>query len=53
MIYFDDPTRDTLVDKFFDLTVPNGFLFIGHSETLNRDKTRYKYIQPALYKKID
>lgn len=53
MIYFDDPTRDTLVDKFYDLTVPKGYLFIGHSETLNRDKTRYRYIQPALYQKLD
>lgn len=51
MIYFDDPTRETLVNKFYDLTLPNGYLFIGHSESLKRDKTRYKYILPAVYKK--
>ncbi len=51
MIYFDNPTRETLVDKFYKHTVNNGYLFIGHSETLNRDATKYKYIKPALYKK--
>lgn len=52
MIYFDNPTRETLVDKFFKHTANNGYLFIGHSETLNRDATKYKYLKPALYKKI-
>ncbi len=52
MIYFDEPTRAILVDKFFDLTVNNGYLFIGHSESLNRAVTRYSYIKPALYKKL-
>lgn len=51
MIYFDNQTRETLVRKFYNLTVRGGYLFIGHSETLNRDKTDYDYIKPALYKK--
>lgn len=51
MIYFDNPTREVLVQKFYDLTENGGYLFIGHSETLNRDKTAYNYISPALYKK--
>jgi chemotaxis protein methyltransferase CheR len=33
MIYFDEPTRERLVDKFYQFTTPNGYLFIGHSET--------------------
>ena len=52
MIYFDKPTRETLVSKFFEFTKDNGYLFIGHSESLDRNVTRYKYIQPAVYKKI-
>jgi len=51
MIYFDNPTRETLVNKFYDLLVPGGYLFIGHSESLNRNATKFSYIQPALYKK--
>lgn len=51
MIYFDSQTRDELVRKFYDMTEPGGYLFIGHSETLNREKSGYKYIMPAVYRK--
>jgi chemotaxis protein methyltransferase CheR len=51
MIYFDNKTKMELVNKFYELTEPGGFLFIGHSESLNRDQTRYKYILPAVYRK--
>lgn len=51
MIYFDVPTKEALVNKFYDWTAESGYLFIGHSESLNRDTTRYKYIKPAIYQK--
>jgi chemotaxis protein methyltransferase CheR len=51
MIYFNSETRDELTSKFYDLTEPGGYLFIGHSETLNREKTKYKFIMPAVYRK--
>ncbi len=51
MIYFDAPTKMELVRKFYELTEPGGYLFIGHSESLDRDKTRYKYIMPSVYRK--
>jgi chemotaxis protein methyltransferase CheR len=51
MIYFDNDTKIRLVNKLYDLTEDGGFLFIGHSESLNRDNTKYKYIMPALYRK--
>lgn len=52
MIYFDDKTKNTLVNKYYDLLEPGGYLFIGHSESLNREETRFKYVQPAVYRKI-
>ena len=52
MIYFDSSTRDQLVNKFYDATVKGGFLFIGHSESLNQMTTKYKYIKPAVYRKV-
>ena len=52
MIYFDANTRDQLVNKFYDATVTGGFLFIGHSESLNHKTTQYKYIKPAVYRKM-
>jgi chemotaxis protein methyltransferase CheR len=52
MIYFDSATKDKLVNKFYDATVTGGFLFIGHSESLNHMTTKYKYIKPAVYRKV-
>ncbi len=52
MIYFDQPTKDALVQRFFNATNHNGYLLIGHSETLNKETTPYKYIMPATYKKV-
>lgn len=52
MIYFDDPTKNILVNKYYDLLEPGGYLFIGHSESLNREKIRFTYIKPAVYRKI-
>jgi chemotaxis protein methyltransferase CheR len=34
MIYFDAPTKATLVEKFTRQLKPGGFLYIGHSESL-------------------
>jgi len=51
MIYFDTPTKIKLVEKLYNMTEPGGYLFIGHSESLNRETTKYKYIMPAIYRK--
>lgn len=51
MIYFDEKTKYELVNKLYNLTEHGGYLFIGHSESLNRERTRYKYVMPAVYKK--
>ena len=51
MIYFDNETKDRLVKHLYDITEPGGFLFIGHSEGLDREKTHYRYIMPAVYRK--
>lgn len=51
MIYFDQSTKDGLVDRFYDATAPGGYLLIGHSESLNKMATRYNYIMPATYRK--
>ena len=51
MIYFDAQTRKKLIEKFYDMTEPGGYLFIGHSESVARNDTKYKYIMPAIYRK--
>lgn len=51
MIYFDAGTRNELVKKFYEFTEDGGYLFTGHSESLSREETDYKYIMPAVYRK--
>lgn len=51
MIYFDQQTKDSLVRRFYDATVPGGYLLIGHSESLNKLTTPYQYVMPAVYRK--
>lgn len=51
MIYFDNDVKHALAEKFYDHLEEGGYLFIGHSETLDRHKTRLKYIRPAIYRK--
>ena len=51
MIYFEPKTKTELINKFYDMTEPGGYLFIGHSESINKNETKYKYIMPAVYRK--
>ncbi|HHV08862.1 MAG TPA: protein-glutamate O-methyltransferase CheR [Clostridiales bacterium] len=51
MIYFDVQTKRELVSKFYESLEYGGYLFIGHSETINRDETLLKYIIPSVYRK--
>jgi chemotaxis protein methyltransferase CheR len=53
MIYFDNKTRDEVVQKFYDNTEEGGYLFIGHSESLNHTSTKYKYVMPAVYRQLE
>lgn len=51
MIYFDQPTRNNLINKFYDVLKPGGHLFIGHSETIQRESSKFLYIEPSVYQK--
>lgn len=51
MIYFDTPTRDALIRRFYQATNPDGYLLIGHSESLNKANGLYQYLKPATYRK--
>jgi chemotaxis protein methyltransferase CheR len=49
--YFNPRTQQELVERFYQQLEPGGYLFIGHSESLNRITHRFEYICPAVYKK--
>lgn len=51
MIYFDRPTQETLVNKFHRYLKPGGYLFIGHSESLQWVTHPFKSLGPTIYQK--
>lgn len=51
MIYFDKPTQQNLVSRYYDYLQPGGHLFVGHSESLNAWAHQYRYVRPAVYAK--
>jgi chemotaxis protein methyltransferase CheR len=51
MIYFNTATQEDLVERFYQQIEPGGYLFIGHSESLNRITHRFEYVCPAIYRK--
>jgi chemotaxis protein methyltransferase CheR len=51
MIYFDPQTQQDLVNRFYDVLIPGGLLFIGHSESLTNKRHHFQYLQPTIYRK--
>jgi chemotaxis protein methyltransferase CheR len=49
MIYFDKATQQELVERYYALLRPGGYLFVGHSESLTGLSHRFSYVQPAVY----
>lgn len=51
MIYFDKPTQQRLIDRFWQVLAPGGILFTGHSESLTGIHHSFRYVQPTIYRK--
>ncbi len=51
MIYFDRVTQQQLINRFWELLGPGGYLFVGHSEGLSAITHKFKYVRPATYRK--
>ncbi|MGM0444471.1 MAG: CheR family methyltransferase [Fibrobacterota bacterium] len=51
MIYFDRKTKTELVNKLYDQLRPGGYLFTGHSESLNSLPHRFRLVRSAVYQK--
>ncbi|MDI6741525.1 MAG: protein-glutamate O-methyltransferase CheR [Smithella sp.] len=53
MIYFDKPTQEKLVSRFWSYLREGGYLMVGHSESLTFLSHNYRYLQPAVYRKVN
>lgn len=51
MIYFDQPTKDALIRRFYQASNPGAYLLIGHSEGINKAASSYRCLRPSVYQK--
>lgn len=49
LIYFDARSRARVIERLVDHLAPNGFLFVGHAESLTGVTTRVRYVVPTIY----
>jgi chemotaxis protein methyltransferase CheR len=48
--YFDRTSQEQLARQFLDKLKPEGYLFLGHSETLPRVPNAFTQVRPGLYR---
>lgn len=51
LIYFDKPTQGVLINRFADLLVPNGYLYLGHSESIHRLTNRFEFVGRTIFRR--
>ena len=51
IIYFDRPTQEKLLNRFYDHLCPGGYMFLGHSETLHGLNVPLVQVSPTVYRK--
>jgi chemotaxis protein methyltransferase CheR len=51
IIYFDRPTQEQLMNKFCWNLQPGGFLFVGHSESLQGYDVPLVQFAPTIYRR--
>ncbi|HUX64777.1 protein-glutamate O-methyltransferase CheR [Sulfuricella sp.] len=51
MIYFDTETKRRVVERLWHTLKPQGYLIIGHSESLNGVFDRMQVVKPSVYRK--
>lgn len=52
VIYFDKTTQAALFDRYADILVDDGHLFIGHSETLYKVSDRFASLGQTIYRRM-
>ncbi len=51
MIYFDEASRQTLVERLYEQLAPGGHLFVGHAESLLGLRHRFRQLRAAVYQR--
>jgi chemotaxis protein methyltransferase CheR len=53
IIYFDRPTQERILKKLSHHLAADGYLFVGHAETLHDMDLPLTPVAPALYRRVD
>ena len=51
MIYFDEDTKRQLLRKVYDFLEPGGYLFVGTTETIDRNNVPFQIVYPSIFRK--
>ncbi|PBQ33759.1 chemotaxis protein CheR [Sphingobacteriaceae bacterium] len=52
LIYFDRPTQEKVINKLCEHLKPDGYFFLGHSESITGINVPLKQIKPTIFRKI-
>jgi chemotaxis protein methyltransferase CheR len=52
MIYFDQATRERLVARFGAMLVPDGYLCLGHSESIHAAPGPFRLVGRTIYRRV-
>ncbi len=52
MIYFEEDTKRQLLHRIVNVMEPGGYLFVGTTESVDRDDLGLEYVVPSVYRKI-
>lgn len=52
LIYFDRPTQEKLVKRYYDLLEPGGCLILGHSESLGNNRSLFDNLGKTIFRKL-
>lgn len=51
-IYFDGPTKEMILERYYELLNDGGYLILGHSESIHSLRTSYQSVGHTIYRKI-
>lgn len=52
LIYFERENQECVINKLATKLKPNGYFFLGHSESITNMKVPFKSVQPTIFRKF-
>jgi chemotaxis protein methyltransferase CheR len=52
MIYFDQATRERLIARFADMLSVDGYLCLGHSESIPPGTAPFRLVGKTIYRRV-